>query len=142
MKRTVLVTVRGMQDYEDADAESIELTTSGTLYEKGTAYYLLYEEANETGLGKTKTTVKFEPDRVSVIRSGESNSHLVFEERKKHISYYDMGFGSLCVGVSTHALKKEIGPGGGFAEIRYSMEINNALAGENKLSITVRPTQE
>ncbi len=140
MKQKVLVIVRGMQDYEDADADSIELTTTGTLYEKGASYYLLYEEADESGLGKTKTTVKFEPDRVSVIRSGESTSHLLFEEGKKHISYYDMGFGSLCVGVCTHSLKKEIGPGGGFAEIRYSMEINNALAGENHLSITVRPT--
>ena len=138
MKQSVLVTVRGMQDYEDADADQIELTTAGTLYEKGTAYYLLYEEADETGLGKTKTTVKFEPDRVSVSRSGEITSHLVFEEGKKHISYYDMGFGSLCVGVSTHSLKKNIGINGGSAEIRYSMEINNALAGENQLSITVR----
>ena len=142
MKQKVLVTVRGMQDYEDADAESIELTTAGTLYEMGAAYYLLYEEADGAGLGKTKTTVKFEPDRVSVIRSGESTSHLVFEEGKKHISYYDMGFGSLCVGVSTHSLSKNIGMGGGEATICYSMEINNSLAGENQLSITVRPTQE
>ena len=140
MKQSVLVTVRGMQDYEDADADQIELTTSGTLYEKGTSLYLLYEEANESGLGKTKTTVKFEPDRVSVIRSGESTSHMVFEEGKKHISYYDMGFGSLCVGVSTHSLSKNIDLNGGSAEIRYSMEINNALAGENILSISVRPT--
>ncbi|MBQ3054883.1 MAG: DUF1934 domain-containing protein [Oscillospiraceae bacterium] len=141
MKTSVLVTVRGMQDYEDADADSVELTTAGTLYEKGTAYYLLYEETDESGLGKTKTTVKFEPDRVSVSRSGETTSHLIFEEGKKHISYYDMGFGSLCVGVNTHSLTKNIGPNGGTAEIRYSMEINNALAGENQLFITVRPTQ-
>ena len=141
MKNSVLVTVRGMQDYEEADADSIELTTAGTLYEKGAVYYLLYEEADETGLGKTKTTVKFEADRVSVSRFGETTSHLVFEEGKKHISYYDMGFGSLCVGVSTHSLVKNISLSGGSAEICYSMEINNALAGENQLSITVRPTR-
>lgn len=140
MKQDVIITVHGLQDYEDADADCIELTTGGTMYQKDSAIYVTYEEADTAGLGKTKTTMKFEESRVSIIRFGDSNSHLVFEEGQKHVSYYDMGFASLSMGVHTHSLKKEMGEHGGHACIRYSMEINNALAGENEINITVRPT--
>ncbi|MBE6915749.1 MAG: DUF1934 domain-containing protein [Ruminococcaceae bacterium] len=138
MKKDVIVTVRGLQDYEDADADSIELTTHGVLYEKESAIYITYKEADESGLGDTKTTVKVEEGRVSIIRFGESATHLIFEEGKKHIAYYDMGFGSLSMGVQTYSLSHSMGEHGGKINIRYAMEINNSLAGENQISITVR----
>lgn len=140
MKQNVLITVCGLQDYQDSDADCIELTTSGVMYQKGPVTYVTYTEADSAGLGNTKTTMKFEETRVSIIRFGDSTSHLLFEEGQKHVSYYDMGFASLSMGVSTHSLEKEIGPSSVRVKIRYSMEINNALAGENEIVITVRPT--
>ena len=137
MKKDVIVTVCGLQDYEETDADSIELTTSGVMYEKESTLYITYKEADEAGLGNTKTTVKVEPDRVSIIRFGDSAVHLIFEEGKKHIAYYDMGFASLSMGVSTYELSHSMGEHGGKIHIRYAMEINNSLAGENQISITV-----
>ena len=137
MKKDVVVCVRGLQDYEDADADSIELTTNGVMYEKESAFYITYQETDESGLGDTKTTVKVEPERVSIIRFGDSAVHLIFEAGKKHIAYYDMGFASLSMGVQTYELSHSMGEHGGKIHIRYAMEINNSLAGENQISITV-----
>lgn len=139
MKSDVLVTVRGLQDYEDAENDAIELSVAGVMYQKESATYITYREAEATGLGKTQTTVKIEPERVSLIRFGDSAIHLIFEQGKKHTAYYDMGFGSLSVGVQTYELSHTFGEHGGNLHIRYAMEMNNALVGENQLEISVTP---
>lgn len=138
MKKDVIITIRGLQQYEEVDSDSIELVTEGCFYQKGETYYATYRESALTGLGDTTTTMKFEPNRVTVIRFGDTHTHLVFEEGQKHLSYYDMGFGSLTVGVSTQQIRKSLSACGGQVEIDYSMEINHALAGENAFCVHIR----
>jgi len=88
MKKDVLITIKGLQSYEDQDDDTIELVTTGTYYKKDDDYYIVYKESELTGLGETTTTVKVEPNRVTVIRFGDTKSHMIFEEGEKHISYY------------------------------------------------------
>ncbi|MBE6911813.1 MAG: DUF1934 domain-containing protein [Ruminococcaceae bacterium] len=140
MKKDVIITIRGLQNFEDADNDSIELVTSGRFYEKGGSYYVSYKESELTGLGDTTTTVKIEDDKVTVMRFGELQTHMIFEEGQKHISYYDMGFGALTVGVSTKSINKQLSESGGSMKIDYAMEINNAVAGESALFMDIRET--
>ncbi len=140
MKKDVIITIRGLQSFEDADNDSVELVTSGRFYEKGGSYYVSYKESELTGLGDTTTTVKIEDDKVTVMRFGELQTHMVFEAGQKHISYYDMGFGALTVGVSTRSIDKKLSESGGQMKIDYAMEINNAVAGESALFMDIRET--
>jgi len=138
MKKDVIITIRGLQNFEDTDNDCVELVTSGRYYEKGGSYYVSYKESELTGLGNTTTTVKIEKDKVTVMRFGELSSHMVFEEGQKHISYYDMGFGGLTMGVSTRTIEKKLTDAGGHMKIDYAMEINNAVAGESTLHMDIR----
>ena len=138
MKKDVIITIRGLQSFEDTDNDSVELVTSGRFYEKGGSYYVSYKETELTGLGDTTTTVKIEDDKVTVIRFGDLQTHMIFEEGQKHISYYDMGFGALTVGVSTKSIDKNLNESGGRMKIDYAMEINNAVAGESALLMNIR----
>ena len=137
MKKEVLIAIKGLQSYEDQDDDSVELMTHGKFYKKGEDYYITYDESELTGLGKTTTTVKVEPDRVTIIRFGETKSHMIFEEGEKHVSYYDMGAGALTIGISTRRIRSRLGDCGGRLVIDYSMEINNSMTGENSFDITV-----
>ena len=138
IKKDVIITIRGLQSFEEAENENIELVTSGRFYEKNGIYYVSYKESELTGLGNTTTTVKVEKDKVTVIRFGDLETHMIFEEGQKHISYYDMGFGSLTVGVSTRSIDKSFGETGGHMKIDYAMEINNAVAWESALCMDIR----
>ncbi len=138
MKKDVIITIRGLQSFEDASDDSVELVTSGRFYNKGGSYYVSYKESELTGLGNTTTTVKIEKDKVTVIRFGDLESHMIFEEGQKHISYYDMGFGGLTVGVSTRSIDKNLTDAGGNMRIDYAMEINNSVAGESALCMDIR----
>ena len=138
MKKDVIITIKGLQSFEDTDNDSVELVTSGRFYEKNGTFYLSYKESELTGLGNTTTTVKIEPSKVTVIRFGDLETHMIFEEGKKHISYYDMGFGALTVGISTKSIDKSFSDLGGRMKIDYAMEINNAVAGESALCMDIR----
>lgn len=140
MKKDVIITIRGLNDFEDAEKDSIELVTSGRYYEKNGSYYVSYEESELTGLGKTTTTLKVERSRITVMRFGETQTHMIFEEGQKHISYYDMGFGAFTVGVSTRSIDNSLGIHGGKLKIDYAMEINNAVASENAFYMDIRET--
>lgn len=137
MKKEVLIAIKGLQSYEDQDDDCVELVTHGNFYKKGEDYYITYDESEITGLGKTSTTVKVEPNRVTIIRFGETRSHMIFEEGEKHVSYYDMGAGSLTIGISTKKLRARLNDNGGRLVINYTMEINNSMTGENSFDITV-----
>ena len=141
MKKEVIITIKGLQSFEDTDNDSVELVTSGRFYEKNGNYYISYKESELTGLGNTTTTVKVEDNKVTVIRFGDLETHMIFEEGKKHISYYDMGFGSLTVGISTKSIDKSLTDLGGQMKIDYAMEINNAVAGESALYMDIRTTE-
>lgn len=139
MKKDVIITIKGLQNFDEAEDErNVELVTSGSFYEKNGNYYIKYKESELTGLGDTTTTVKVEKNKVTVIRFGELETHMIFEEGQKHISYYDMGFGSLTVGIATKKIDKILNDDGVKLKIDYSMEINNAATGENVLYMNVR----
>ncbi len=138
MKKDVIITIKGLQSFEDTGDDSVELVTSGRFYEKNGNYYISYKESELTGLGNTTTTVKVEKNKVTVIRFGDLETHMIFEEGKKHISYYDMGFGALTVGISTKSIDKSLSDLGGRMKIDYAMEINNAVAGESALCMDIR----
>lgn len=140
MKKDVIITIKGLQSFEDTGEDGVELVTSGRYYEKGGNYYVSYKETELTGLGDTTTTVKIEKNKVTVMRFGDLESHMIFEEGQKHISYYDMGFGALTVGVSTKSIDKDFSDAGGRMKIDYAMEINNAIAGESALMMDIRET--
>lgn len=138
MKKDVIITIKGLQNYEDQDDDSVELVTTGRFYQKEGNYYITYKESELTGLGSTTTTLKIENDRITVLRFGDTRTHMVFEEGQKHISYYDTGAGALTVGISTKRINKMLSEKGGRVMIDYSMEINNSLTGENAFDINVR----
>lgn len=138
MKKDVIITIRGLQSFEESGDDSVELVTSGRYYEKNGNYYVSYKESELTGLGNTTTTLKIEESKVTVMRFGEITSNMIFEEGVTHITYYDMGFGALTVGVSTKRIDKKLDDRGGKMKIDYAMEINNAVTGENALFMEIR----
>ena len=138
MKKEVIITISGMQNYEGQEPDSVELVTSGTFEETPEGICLTYDETELTGMGSTTTTVKIEDDKVSIIRFGDASSHMIFQEEQKHISYYDMGFGAFTIGINTRRISRNFKKHEGSLEIEYCMEINNSMAGENSFCLTYR----
>ena len=139
MENNVIISIKGKQSYEDMEDETIELVTEGRLSRDEGGYTLTYQESELTGLEGTLTTFQIEPERITLLRIGEVNSQMVFEQgRRRHLSLYDTPYGSLSVGVSTRKMHAELGLSGGSIEIDYAIEIDHAVAGQNLFQINVR----
>lgn len=120
MDKSVIISIKGKQSYENVEDETIELVTEGLLAKEGEgAYTLSYQESELTGLEGTLTTFQIEDGRITLMRHGEVNSQMVFEEGRRHLSMYNTPYGALAV-------------------IIHAMEIEHAVAGQNLFQIQVR----
>ena len=139
MDKSVIISIKGKQSYENVEDETIELVTEGLLAKEGEgAYTLSYQESELTGLEGTLTTFQIEDDRITLMRHGEVNSQMVFEEGRRHLSMYNTPYGALAVGIKTHSMDCRMDDHGGSIEINYAIEIEHAVAGQNLFQIQVR----
>ena len=139
MDKSVIISIKGRQSYENVEDETIELVTEGLRAKEGEgAYTLSHQESELTGLEGTLTTFQIEDGRITLMRHGEVNSQMVFEEGRRHLSMYNTPYGALAVGIKTHSMDCRMDDHGGSIEINYAIEIEHAVAGQNLFQIQVR----
>ena len=139
MDKSVIISIKGTQTYEDAEPETIELVTEGRLMDCGDeGYTFSYQESELTGLEGTLTTFQIEPERVTLLRVGEYTSQMVFQEGRRHMSMYNTPYGTMSIGVNTRHLTAQVGESGGDIEIDYAIEIDHTVAGRNVFQIKIK----
>ncbi len=139
MKRPVVLTVRGRQSYAGQEPEIIELVTEGVMELCQDGWEISYEESELTGLEGVTTTFRVEQGRVILTRSGQLNSHMVFQEGTSHDSLYQMPFGTLMLTVKATRVFYDIVPDGGSIDLVYHITIENAEAGVIDYHLDIRP---
>ena len=141
MENNVIISIKGKQSYEDMEDETIELVTEGRLTRDGSGYTLTYQESELTGLEGTLTTIQVEGEQVTLMRVGEFNAQMVFQEGRRHLSMYNTPYGAMAIGVNTRHLMADLNDHGGDIEIDYAIEVDHAIAGRNVFQIKVKEAQ-
>lgn len=140
MKKKVIISIQGKQNYPQREPEVIELVTEGTLEDwEGRSLALSYRESEVTGLEGTQTTIQVEPGRVTLLRQGALNSQMIFEEGRQHLSLYETPYGALEIGIRTRKIHSSLNGQGGDVTIYYALEIGHGEAGRNMFHISVHP---
>ena len=143
MKRPVFISLKVTQAYGREEPESIELLTQGTMTGRNGKYAISYEETELTGnAGVTTTFLILNPSRVVLTREGAVRSRMVFAEGIKDESFYDLGFGSLLIGICAQKIEVELGENGGRLHIDYTVEIEQSMSSRNSYEITITPLEE
>ena len=141
MEKDVVISIKGMQKYEDAAPDTIELVTEGRLIRDETGYTLTYQESELTGLEGTLTTIQVEGEQVTLMRVGEFNTQMVFREGRRHLSMYNTPYGAMAIGVNTRHLLAELDDHGGNIEIDYCIEVDHAVASRNIFCIQFKEAE-
>ena len=129
MKKEVSLSIEGRQTYEDQAPEIIELVTDGTMEFRDGGWDISYEETELTGMAGVTTTFRVEPDKVTLTRTGNLKSQMVFQKGVPHDSLYQMPFGAMMITVCAKYLYFDIVPDGGMIDLQYSIEIEHSAAG-------------
>lgn len=93
MVNNALISIRGIQETDDSEGNVIELVTEGTFKTTPSGCSFTYDESSLTGLEGTTTTFDIEGGIVTMTRTGQVNSQMIFEKGRKHFSLYETPFG-------------------------------------------------
>lgn len=138
MKKDVYISIKGSQEL-DGDSDSLEMTTQGSFYNKNGKFYLSYNEGELAGLEKCRTTLKISPNgTVTMMRRGQTNTHMIFEKGQCHIGHYETPYGDFTITVTANDVSVAIDENGGNIDIDYIMDINNVAQTHNGISLNVR----
>ena len=138
MKKSVMLSICGMQRYPEQDPEVIELLTEGTMEPYKDGWKLVYEESDLTGLAGVTTTFFIEPNVMTLQRTGPLNSRMEFREGIPHESLYQMEFGALMLTVCANKVRYDITENGGTIDLLYSIEIENTAAGQIEYHLDIQ----
>lgn len=134
--KRVFLSIKGSQVNPEGEDNTIDLITEGTLYKKGSAYYIEYEESVISGLEGTKTLIMVEDDRISLERTGAHESHFVFEKGRKFVNYYETPFGNLQMGIYPTKIDSKMDDKEGKLDLKYQLDISGKYAGSNELMVS------
>lgn len=139
MTDNVIISIKGKQLYAESSPDEVELVTAGTLKRDSSGGYTVsYQETELTGMEGTTTKLHIDKGRATLLREGNVNSQMVFEEGRRHLSMYETPYGALSIGISTKRMRSTLGESGGDIEIDYAIEIDNLIAGQNLFRMNVK----
>ena len=131
----------------DIGYQGNELATSyygnnhGGLVEINGKHYILYDELSEDN-EVVKNVIKIGPKSVELTRKGGQSSHMVFEEGKENLSYYDTPFGSLLMGVNTSNIDWIEEEEQMHLKVDYDLSMNSDHVSKCKIDVNIRPNGE
>ena len=65
------------------------------------------------------------------------STQLIIEKGKRHQCSYDLGYGSMIIGVNCSVIHSTLSEEGGQIAFGYSLDLNTALTSENQVIIAV-----
>ena len=138
MKQAVMLSLRSSQRYEAQEPEVLELVTEGTMEFRDGGWDISYAETALTGLEGVTTTFRVEKDQLTLKRTGQLNSEMVFRLGYAHDSLYQMPFGAFLMRVETLSLFYDIVSDGGSIDLSYRVTIENSQAGTIEYHMDIR----
>lgn len=141
MKKDVLLTINGKHKERGADWDGVEVMTTGTLYEKDQALYLIYDEVmgeREEDINHNRIKIEQDPLMVTITKSGAVASVMSFAKDVKEKSSYETPYGSLLMEIDTKEIHFENEDDRMYLRIRYDLEMNYEPLSESDISIEAK----
>lgn len=136
--KNVYVDIKGSVTI-DGETDTMSYSTEGLLRKKNGKYYIQYKEGELSDGIKCNTTLKVNPDGiVTMLRSGEANTQMIFEKNRCHMSCYETDYGNLTISVTASKVNINLNDDGGTVDIGYHLSVNNTPQSHNNVFVRVR----
>ncbi len=133
------MTLKSIQYEEDEKTETVLNTEILYYIDKNGERVITYEETETTGMEGSELQLRISPDdRISIIRTGTYQTHLVVQPGVKHFCHYETPFGDFAVGVSARYVRNRLTDAGGTMRLRYTVDANSTLLSDNEIWIEIK----
>ncbi len=138
MTKDVLLSITGLQFDGVMDGEQLEVITPGEYYKQNNKHYVLYNEVYEATEQITKNTIKIQNKMIDLMKKGFVNVHMVFEENKKNMTYYNTPYGNILIGINTKKITVDESRDQIAVNVDYALEVNYEFLADCKINIHIR----
>lgn len=136
------VRIRIVSTTAGAEPQSMEHKYRGRLAEKNGKYYVMYKEDEQSGLENTQTTLKWDAERVIIIRSGGVEHRQEFCRGLSSQSLYQTPYLKIPLRTDTKYLYTYFRQGVWRLEIEYTLYHGEEAYGEMKILIEIEEDTE
>ncbi len=143
MTKDVILTISGLHYdvsmEQDDQNEPLEVITPASYYLKNEKHYIVYDEIVEGIPGTIKNKIRITGDSIlEIMKSGISNTHMVFEKDKIHMTQYETPYGEFMVGTYTRDMKVTENENRMDVYVNYVLDINGEEAADCNIKIKIR----
>ena len=123
--------------------EAIEVIAPAMYYFKNGKHYVLYDELVEGIPGTIKNTIKIEEGKMlEIIKSGITNSRMLFEKDKINVTPYQTPYGEIMVGTYTKSMDVEVEEEDINVNVRYALDVNSEKIADCDIHINIKANQD
>lgn len=130
------INIETIQDLGGA-GDKISLMTEGMYLRQGDAWVVKYVEKDQSGFAGTVTRIEVYDDHMVVDRKGPLTARMEFRAGSSNRFPYQTEYGMSLLGIHTRSFTADLGKDGGSLSIRYMIDIDSLVSGENRLDMTV-----
>lgn len=142
MDRNVTLMISGLHTEsknEDNDENGeIQTVVPAEYFYRGDAHYVLYEEHQESSGESTQSRMKYKNHVLELTRKGFIDTHMVFEEGRRHEACYRMPYGQLIMGIYTKKLTFEELVDSIRITVEYVLEMNGQRQADSSIAIVIK----
>ncbi len=131
-----IITVTSKQ-FADGEADSFEFITNGTYYQRGSKFYIFYNESAEMEMSNCNIMIIAEDGKVTMRRKGEFELKFTYIEGETEDVIYYMPFGEMNMTQITESIKCDLTDRGGVLILNYRLIIGDREQ-ENCVNIKVK----
>ena len=135
MNREVKLSISGLHSGIEEENASVETFVEAEYFKKNDSHYLLYEEKQEGFEKISKNHIKFKANMVELTRQGLMQTHMIFEESKKHMTQYVTPYGGILLGIETKRICLEEQEHSIMVTVEYSLEAEGEYLSDCKIVI-------
>lgn len=122
----------------EGNTDTAELFTKGEFRVHNGDYFVDYDETEATGYAGSHVQLHISRESMTMTRTGQAFSSLVFEKGKRHFCHYGTEYGDCMIGISTVAMDNNITEKGGRFHVKYTIDVNGGLVTENEITLKIR----
>lgn len=121
------------------EKDTFELLTNGTLQKKGVTWYLRYDEV-QADMGNVHTILKWAPEEVFIMRSGQVKMRQRFIKDLMTVGNYESQYGVMQMLTTTKSLEHSYDEAvqSGRMILKYDLNMNGADVGQYEMKITYK----
>ena len=109
-----------------------------TYYYKNNKHYIIYDEVVEGMAGTIRNKVRIADGKLEIMKSGLSNTHMVFERDKMNITQYETPYGDLVVGTHTKDMQLDVTDEKIDVHVNYALDVNSEKIADCNIVMNIK----